>query len=98
MGGFFADALASHFGVDTILLNPALHSRSMISKLPYGKEFGFINVSVGSEDKVIDPYKTIMMLQDRNIPFKLTLGSHGHRTPLNEFKDIYNETVTHETS
>tara|TARA_Y100001972_G_C7617409_1_gene309606 strand:+ start:218 stop:697 length:480 start_codon:yes stop_codon:yes gene_type:complete len=98
MGGFFADALSSHFGIDTILLNPALHSRSMIKGLPYGKEYGSINVCLGSEDKVIDPYKTIMMLQDRGINFKLELGSHGHRTPLNIFKDIYNETVTNETS
>ncbi len=98
MGGFFADALASHFGIDTILLNPALHSRTIIKKLPYGNEFGSINVSLGSEDKVIDPYKTIPLLQDRGTEFKLTLGSHGHRTPVNVFKDIYNETVINETA
>ena len=98
MGGFFADALASHFGINTILLNPALHSRPLITKLPYGNEFGFSNVCLGSEDKVIDPYKTITMLQERGTDFKLELGSHGHRTPLNVFKDIYNETVTNETS
>ena len=49
MGGFFADALASHFGINTILFNPALHSRSIIKKLPYGKEFGSINVFLGSD-------------------------------------------------
>ena len=30
MGGYFADALASHFGINTLLLNPALHSREFI--------------------------------------------------------------------
>ena len=70
--------------------------RRIIKKLPYGKEFGSINVSLGSEDKVIDPYETISLLQNRDVTFKLTLGSHSHRTPLNIFKDIYNETVKYE--
>ena len=98
MGGYFADALASHFGIKTILLNPALHSRNIIKKLPYGKEFGFSYVFLGSEDKIISPYKTIDMLQERGTAFKLNLGSHGHRTPVNVFKDIYNETVINETA
>ena len=29
MGGYFADALASHFGIEVLLFNPALHSRSI---------------------------------------------------------------------
>ncbi len=93
MGGFFADAIASHFGIDTILLNPALHSRSMIKKLPYGNEYGSIHVFLGSEDKVIDPYKTITKLQERKKEFNLTLGTYSHRTPLTVFKDIYKKTV-----
>tara|TARA_B100000963_G_scaffold345271_1_gene349175 strand:+ start:935 stop:1414 length:480 start_codon:yes stop_codon:yes gene_type:complete len=93
MGGFFADAIASHFGIDTILLNPALHSRSMIKKLPYGNEYGSIDVFLGSEDKVIDPYKTITKLQERKKEFNLTLGTYSHRTPLTVFKDIYKKTV-----
>lgn len=99
MGGYFADALASHFGIDTLLLNPALHSRTMIKSLPYGKEFGSTIAALGSEDKVIDPYETIQVLQNRGTDIKqINLGSHGHRTPLNVFKDIYNETVINETA
>lgn len=98
MGGYFADALASHFGINTLLLNPALHSREFIKNLPYGNDIGVTSVFLGSEDKVIDPYKTIQLLQNRGTVFNLTLGTYGHRTPLNIFKDIYNETVLNETT
>ena len=36
MGGYFADALGSHLDVEVLLFNPALHSRSIDIKLPYG--------------------------------------------------------------
>ena len=97
MGGFFADALASHFGIDVLLFNPALHSRSIERNLPYGDNYGKRHFNLGSEDKVINYGKTIDLLQeDKNFidsDSTVTITSNGHRTPLTVFKDIYNETV-----
>ena len=93
MGGYFAYEICRELNITGLLLNPALHSRSMIKKLPYGNEYGSIDVFLGSEDKVIDPYKTITKLQERKKEFNLTLGTYSHRTPLTVFKDIYKKTV-----
>ena len=54
MGGYYADAIASHFGINVLLFNPALHSRPIDTKLPYGDNFGRKFTVLGTEDKLID--------------------------------------------
>ena len=102
MGGFFADALASHFGINVLLFNPAFHSRSIVSKLPYGSNFGKRFIVLGTDDEVID-YKVSLDLIRKDKAFDASTDSillvpMGHRTPLNKFIDIYNENILSETS
>ena len=102
MGGFFADALASHFGINVLLFNPALHSRPIVSKLPYGNNFGKRFIVLGTEDKIID-YKVSLDLIRNKETFNTSTDSillvpMGHRTPLNKFIDIYNENILSEIS
>ena len=96
MGGYFADAIASHFGIKTILFNPALHSRSIERNLPYGNTNYKKTFVVGTEDDVINP-KLTKALADLSANW-IEIEGMGHRTTLNVFKDIYNKVVLNETS
>ena len=102
MGGYYADAIASHLGINVLLFNPALHSRTIDTELPYGDNFGKKFTVLGTEDKVID-YKVTLELIRKDKTFNATtdsilLVSMGHRTPLNKFIDIYNENILSEIS
>ena len=102
MGGYYADAIASHFGINVLLFNPALHSRSIDTKLPYGDNFGRRFTVLGMEDKVID-YKVSLDLIRKDKTSNpstdsILLVNMGHRTPLNKFIDIYNENILSEIS
>ena len=96
MGGYFADAIASHFNVEVLLFNPALHSRSIEINLPYGETNWDRNFVVGIEDDVIDP-KAARVHKDLAKSWTEIEGM-GHRTTLNVFKDIYNKVVLNETA
>ena len=96
MGGYFADAIASHFGIKTILFNPALHSRSIERNLPYGNTNYKKTFVVGTEDDVINP-KLTKALADLSANW-IEIEGMGHRTTLNVFKDIYNKVVLNETT
>jgi predicted esterase YcpF (UPF0227 family) len=91
MGGYFADAIASHFDIEVLLFNPALHSRSIEINLPYGETNWVRHMVVGTEDKVIDPKLTKVLkgLFDTWIEIK----GMGHRTTLSVFKDIYKKVI-----
>tara|TARA_B110000902_G_scaffold55692_1_gene64823 strand:+ start:597 stop:1064 length:468 start_codon:yes stop_codon:yes gene_type:complete len=89
MGGYLADALASHFGVEVLLFNPALHSRTIDRKFPYGKTNWERNFVVGNEDTIIDPKATLVY---KDIAKSYTeIEGMGHRTSLKVFTDIYNK-------
>jgi|TARA_R110000796_G_scaffold176105_1_gene293012 hypothetical protein len=89
MGGYLADALASHFGIEVLLFNPALHSRSIDRKFPYGKSNWERNFVVGTEDTVIDPKATLVY---KDIAKSYTeIQGMGHRTSLSVFTDIYSK-------
>ena len=91
MGGYFADALGSHFDIEVLLFNPALHSRSIKVKLPYGKTNWKRNFVVGTEDTIVDPKATLVY---KDIAKSYTeIEGMGHRTPLSVFKDIYNKFI-----
>jgi len=95
MGGYFADALGSHLGVEVILFNPALHSRSMEPEgVTYGETNWERNFVVGTEDTVIDP-KATRVYKDLAKSWTEVEGM-GHRTTINVFKDIYNKVLKDE--
>ena len=96
MGGYFADALASHFGIEVLLFNPALHSRSIERNLPDGNTNCKKTFVVGTEDDVINP-KLTKALADLSANW-IEIEGMGHRTTLNVFKDIYNKVVLNETT
>ena len=96
MGGYFADAIASHFGIEVILFNPALHSRTIERNLPYGNTNYKKTFVVGTEADVINP-KLTKALADLSANW-IEIEGMGHRTTLNVFKDIYNKVVLNETS
>ena len=90
MGGYFADALGSHFNIKVLLFNPALHSRSI---QPEGVTYGETNWErhfvVGTEDTVINPKFTKVF---KDIAKSWTeIEGMGHRTPLDVFINMYNK-------
>lgn len=97
MGGYFADALGSHFDVEVLLFNPALHSRSMEPEgVTYGESNWERNFVVGTEDDVIDP-KATRVFKDLAKTWTEIEGM-GHRTSLKVFKDIYKKVILNETT
>lgn len=97
MGGYFADALGSHLGVEVLLFNPALHNRTIEPEgVTYGETNWERNFIVGTKDKVIDP-KATRVYKDLAKTWTEIEGM-GHRTPLNVFKDIYNKGVKDEVN
>jgi len=97
MGGYFADALGSHLGVDVLLFNPALHSRPIEPiGVTYGDNKWKRNFVVGMEDSVIDPKRTKAY---KNLPDSWTeIKGMGHRISIEIFKDIYNKVILNETN
>ena len=97
MGGYVADILGSHLGVDVLLFNPALHSRS-IEIDSDGEIYGDKNykrtIILGTEDDVINPKmtKNIRPKYDNSAKFEEIEGM-GHRTSLDVFINMYNKHV-----
>ena len=87
MGGYYADALGSHTGTEVLLFNPALHSRSIEKLLKYGEANWKRRFVVGSDDEVINPAMT-QVLVDISESFEVIEGM-GHQTPLDVFQSIY---------
>ena len=102
MGGYYADAIASHFGINVLLFNPALHSRPFNLDLPYGDNYGTRIFVLGNDDKVIDQETTLEILRkDKKFLYgndSAILVPMGHRIPLTKFIDIYNQNILSETS
>lgn len=93
MGGYAASYLATRYNVDTIMFNPALHSRSFDPVLDFVPSLDSDNktiVVLGYTDEVIDPITTLGMLS-LYPKVKIVRGQHGHRTPLSVFIDIYDK-------
>jgi hypothetical protein len=92
MGGYMGDAIASHFGCDVMLFNPAT-SKAKTYKEQYGLEFGFGNylndtkVLLGMKDDVVDPAKSIKYYSKFKCANIIYNADMGHRTPLHVFQD-----------
>lgn len=89
MGGYFADVLGSYTGIEVLLFNPALHSRSMNYNLRYGKDGYKRTIVLGKEDTAIDPERTIELVGDT--ADIVEIEEMGHRTDINTFKAIYSK-------
>ena len=96
VGGYVADIIGSILGVDVLLFNPALHSRSIDfdfdNDTPYGGENYKRTIILGTEDDVINPKITKKLRPniDNTAKFEEIEGM-GHRTPLDVFINMYNK-------
>tara|TARA_R110000744_G_scaffold340542_1_gene445789 strand:- start:142 stop:657 length:516 start_codon:yes stop_codon:yes gene_type:complete len=96
MGGWFAWNLGKELGVPVLLLNPALHSRSVEHIIgSWSGEFyakSKVLLALGSLDDIIDGDMTIEWLNE-NDPVDwnhdLIKGLYGHRTPVDIFVTIF---------
>jgi len=96
MGGYFAYELGKTFDIPVLLLNPALHSRSMEPEVTVCPEdevgYPLVFLGVGSNDDVIDYTKTLEYLDEDAICFfenNCLIGDHGHQTPLDFFQEVF---------
>ena len=99
MGGYFAYELGKTFDIPVLLLNPALHSRSIEPEVIVcpDDEVGYplVFLGVGSNDDVINCETTLDYL-DEHAPYFLRsnclIGDHGHQTPLDFFQKVFDLT------
>lgn len=96
MGGYFADALGSHLDTEVLIFNPALHNRSIEVQLTYGETNWKRHIVVGTEDTVIDPKLTRVLIDVCDS--YIEIENMGHRTPLVVFQDIYTKLFIDEVS
>ena len=94
MGGYVADIIGSQLGVDVLLFNPALHSRSIDTnyRVNYGTETYKRTIILGTKDDIINPEETKMLwpVGYNKAKFEEIEGM-GHRTPLDVFINMYNK-------
>ena len=92
MGGYVADVIGSRLGVDVLLFNPALHSRTIPVNHEYYNNYYKRTIVLGTEDDVIDPEitKKLWSVHGNNAEFDEVEGM-GHRTPLDVFINMYNK-------
>ena len=97
MGGWFAWNLGKELGTPVLLLNPALHSRSVNPTIGswVGEDtlMSKVFLALGHMDDVIDPTKTVDWLNENDKrdwnPNNTRRGAYGHRTPKSIFIDIF---------
>ena len=98
MGGWFAWNLGKDIGVPVLLLNPAVHSRSIelnhidIEPVRESKP-SKVFLALGLYDDVIDPSTTLEWLRNHDRldwnPNNIKVGGYGHRTSVERFIDIW---------
>ena len=92
MGGYVADIIGSQLGVDVLLFNPALHSRTILVNHEYYSNQYKRTIVLGTLDKVIDPELTKKLWSVAgNVAKYEDIEGMGHRTPLGVFIDMYNK-------
>lgn len=94
MGGYFAYEIGRRLDIPTLLFNPALHSRSvqpdMTGEYEEVKFKPRTHLILGEKDDLIDPQKTIEMIEDY-ITYEVL--DHAHRTSFKLFKDSISEFI-----
>jgi len=92
MGGYVADVIGSRLGVDVLLFNPALHSRTILVNHEYYSNQYKRTIVLGTEDKIIDPELTKKLWSIHGNEAKYDeIEGMGHRTPLDVFINMYNK-------
>ena len=92
MGGYAADIIGSHLGVDVLLFNPALHSRSLELNKDYGTQNYKRTIVLGMEDTLIDPSKTKRLFSvGGNVANIVEIEGMGHKTTFDCFINMYNK-------
>ena len=94
MGGYVADIIGSQLGVDVLLFNPALHSRSIDINygVNYGTETYKRTIILGTKDDIINPEETKMLWPVGYNKAKFEEIEYiVHRTPLDVFVNMYNK-------
>jgi len=91
MGGYAADIIGSHLGVDVLLFNPALHNRPIDLDLELGDNKYKRTIILGVEDIVINAELTKEL--EKNHAVIEEIEGMGHRTPLDVFINMYNKHV-----
>ena len=97
MGGWFAWNLGKELGVPVLLLNPALHSRSVNPAIGEWvgeeKKASKVFLALGLYDDIISPDKTLEWLKDNDKldfnPNNTLKAIYGHRTSVERFIDIW---------
>jgi len=92
MGGYVADVIGSRLGVDVLLFNPALHSRTILVNHEYYSNQYKRTIVLGTEDKIIDPEltKKLFPIGHNSATFE-EIKDMGHRTPFDVFVNMYNK-------
>ena len=95
MGGWFAWNMGKDIGVPVLLLNPAVHSRSVQPEIEPCRDCrpSKVFMALGKQDDVIDPNKTVDWLLENDPldfnPNNVLQGDYGHRTSVERFIDIW---------
>lgn len=99
MGGWFAYCLSTITGIPTLLLNPALHSRTYDPKVKLGKLTPKQTLVLGNNDTVITPKETEQWMKDNYTSnYVISHESNGHRTPPNIMTKYLNPMLNEEWS
>lgn len=91
-GGYIGYLIGNLLNIDTILFNPALHSRTF--NLPVnttGKYKPKHNIFLGKFDSIINPIKTEELVKYLDGNFSLFYYSDGHRVKFKVFKESINK-------
>ena len=90
IGGYTANLLSTKFNIPAILLNPALINPPIKLNLNFPEKQvsdKLIVTVLGKKDEVI-PFESTLSHLQKNSTCPIDLRDYGHRTPLEEFKDI----------
>lgn len=92
MGGFFAMLIGGELGVPVLAFNPAIHNRSIEVETPSIDRGSPVTrnknlLVLGKADKVIDPYKTLSIMNKTGSRYKHLFYKDGHRVPDKIFKE-----------
>lgn len=93
MGGYVGWVLGSMFKKQTLLFNPALHSRTIeIPHLVNSSSPRNPIIILGEQDEIINSSKTIDYLNNSNVVGAIVeMVEMKHRVDFNIFKNIYNK-------
>ena len=101
MGGYVGSLLANYYGIQNLLYNPAIHSRSIEPKLDkliaeQPNYFIDFNIVFGKNDDVIDPEVSKEILFESEAHVNFDEVEMGHRVNYGVFVDMYNKYIGNE--